>query len=327
MKRCLCALLTLFLTLSAFTGCSSKEAYKKDDSLQIVATIFPAYDWAKNVLGDNPANAELTMLINNGVDLHSYSPSVDDILTISNCDIFIYVGGESDTWVEDALKEAVNKDMKVINLLKVLGDGAREEELAEGMEGEEEEEDEDGGEEDAEYDEHVWLSLKNAKLFTESICDALVSTDSANADVYKKNAADYEKKLDDLDNEYAAAVSAADKDTLLFADRFPFRYMTEDYGLKYYAAFLGCSAETEASFETITFLAQKTDELSLKNILIIDGSDGNIAESVIAATSSHDQGMLTLDSMQSVTSKNVENGATFLSIMSSNLDVLKDALK
>ena len=324
MKRCLSALLALFLTLSAFTGCGSKEAYQKDDSLQIVSTIFPAYDWAKNVLGDNPANAELTMLINNGVDLHSYSPSVDDILTISNCDIFIYVGGESDTWVEDALKEAVNKDMKVINLLEVLGDGAREEELAEGMEGEEEEE---GGEEEAEYDEHVWLSLKNAKIFTESICDALVSSDAANADIYKKNAADYEKKLDELDNEYAAAVSSGDKDTLLFADRFPFRYMTEDYGLKYYAAFLGCSAETEASFETITFLAQKADALSLKNILIIDGSDENIAKSVIAATSSHDQRLLTLDSMQSVTSEDVENGATFLSIMASNLDVLKDALK
>ena len=278
-----------------------------------------------NVLGNNPAGAEVTLLLDNGVDLHSYQPTVDDIMKIANCDLFIYVGGESDGWVDDALSEAVNKDMVVINLLEELGDTVKEEEIVEGMQGEEEEEDEEE-EEGPEYDEHVWLSLKNAVRITESISHALQTIDPDNAVAYAENSAEYMRKLISLDDEYAEAVKNASGDTLLFGDRFPFRYMTDDYDLHYYAAFVGCSAESEASFETITFLSGKVDELGLKCVLTIEGKDRSIAETIVQNTESKDQKVLTLDSMQSVTSNDIAAGVTYLSVMNSNLEVLKEAL-
>lgn len=268
------------------------------------------------------------MLLDNGVDLHSYQSTAEDILKIATCDLFIYVGGESDTWVDSALQEAINKDMIVIDLLDELGSAVKEEELVEGMEGEEEEEEgEEEEEEGPEYDEHVWLSLKNSKVLCASIEAALEKIDSANASVYKSNCDDYCAKLDELDKEYAEAVAAAGKDTLLFADRFPFRYLTDDYGLKYYAAFVGCSAESEASFETVVFLANKVDELSLNRVLIIEGSDGRIAETVVSNTAAGDAGILTMNSLQSVTSKDVEAGVSYLGVMQQNLEVLKEALQ
>jgi zinc transport system substrate-binding protein len=293
--------------------------------LQIVATIFPAYDWVKNVLGDNPGGAELTLLLDKGVDLHSFQPSADDILKISKCDLFLYVGGESDGWVRDALQSAVNPDMAVIDLLEVLAGSVREEELAEGMQAEEEEAGED--EEEIEYDEHVWLSLRNAATVVECIAAELSALDPANAESYQSNAAAYLEKLDALDKEYRAAVADAPVSTLLFGDRFPFRYLTEDYGLSYYAAFVGCSAETEASFETITFLAGKVDELNLGAVLTIDGSDGRIAETIVQNTRTKDQKILTLDSMQATTGQDVRAGASYLSVMEGNLAVLKEALQ
>ncbi len=296
-----------------------------EKSLSIVTTIFPEYDWVKEILGDNPANAEVTMLLDNGVDLHSYQPTAKDILKVATCDLFIYVGGESDEWVEDALKEATNKDMVVVNLLDALGSDVKEEEVVEGMEAEEEEEAE--GEEEPEYDEHVWLSLQDTEKLCEHIKDALVNLDAANASVYEENTSAYNAKLDALDKSYKEAVSSASVNTLLFGDRFPFRYLVDDYNLKYYAAFVGCSAETEASFETITFLAGKVDELSLSSIMTIENNDHKIAETIRDNTAAKDQKILTLDSMQSTTSDDVKNGATYLGIMQSNLEVLKEALK
>ena len=269
---------------------------------------------------------DLTMLLDNGVDLHSYQPTADDIMKISDCDLFIYVGGESDAWVEDALKEAVNKDMKVINLLDVLGNSVKEEEVVEGMEAEEEEE-EDGADEEPEYDEHVWLSLRNAKVLCKAIADYLAEIDTENADTYQDNEKAYADKLDELDKKYRETLDSASQKTLLFGDRFPFRYMVDDYGLSYYAAFVGCSAETEASFETITFLAGKTDELGLKNIMTIEKSDQKIAKTIIRNTKGKNQGILTLDSMQSTTSDDVKKGATYFSIMENNLNVLQKALQ
>ncbi len=313
------------------------------DELKIVTTIFPEYDWVKTILGDNADAAELTLLLDNGVDLHSYQPTAEDIIKIKECDMFVYVGGESDEWVEDVLEDAVNPDMKVINLLEVLGDSVKAEEIVEGMEAEEEhehehedgEEHEDGdeehehedGEEEEEMDEHVWLSLRNAAVICDTIGTELGELDPANADVYKNNVAAYKEELTALDKEYAAAVEAGSKKTLLFGDRFPFRYLVDDYGLDYYAAFVGCSAESEASFETIVFLAGKVDELGLGAVMTIEGPNHDIAESVKNATSSKDQVILTLDSMQSTTSADIEAGTTYLSVMKSNLDVLKEAVK
>ncbi|MBR7090645.1 MAG: zinc ABC transporter substrate-binding protein [Lachnospiraceae bacterium] len=331
MKKIFAYLLVAVMMTWTLGGCSSSNgAAAGNDRLSIVVTIFPEYDWVMNVLGDNPAGAEVTLLLDNGVDLHSYQPTVDDIMKIANCDLFIYVGGESDEWVEDALSEAVNKDMIVIDLLEELGDSVKEEEIVEGMQEEDHEhhhdEDEDHHEEGPEYDEHVWLSLKNAAKLTESISAALQTIDPDNANVYAGNSAAYVGELLSLDAEYADAVKNASGDTILFGDRFPFRYMTDDYGIDYYAAFVGCSAESEASFETITFLSGKVDELGLNCVLTIEGKDRSIAETIVQNTASKAQKVLTLDSMQSVTSDDIANGVTYLSIMNSNLEVLKEAL-
>lgn len=293
--------------------------------IKVVTTIFPEYDWVKEIAGDEASNMDITMLLDNGVDLHSYQPAADDIMEISDCDLFIYVGGESDAWVEDALKEAVNENMKVINLLDVLGSSVKEEEVVEGMETEEEISEEAGGE--TEYDEHVWLSLRNAKILCKAIADELAEIDTENADIYQENEKAYADKLDALDEKYQEAVEAASQRTLLFGDRFPFRYMADDYGLSYYAAFVGCSAETEASFETITFLAGKTDELGLKNIMTIEKSDQKIAKTIIENTKEKNQGILTLDSMQSTTSDDVKKGTTYFSVMENNLNVLREVLQ
>ena len=305
--------------------CASCGSANDDGKMDIITTIFPEYDWVLNILGDKKDNANVKMLLDSGVDLHSYQPSPKDIVSISNCDLFIYVGGESDNWVGDVLKQAKNKNMATINLMDVLGDKKKEEELIEGMEGEEEEE--EGEEEEPEYDEHVWLSLKNAELFVNTIADSIAKLDVDNASYYKGNADTYVASLKDLDNRYTAAVASGTQKTLLFADRFPFRYLVDDYELKYYAAFIGCSAETEASFETIAFLAGKVDELGLKVILKIESSDGKIASTVKNNTKNKDQQILTMDSIQSATTKEYNAGRNYLSIMEKNLDVLKEAVK
>ncbi len=326
MKKILILLMALLLTSECLYGCTSQkiQSGENDGHIQIVTTIFPEYDWVKSILGDNKAEAEVTMLLNSGVDLHSFQPSAADILKISTCDMFVYVGGESDEWVDDVLKQATNKEMIIINLLEILGNAAKEEEIVEGMQ--ENEREEHDHEEEAEYDEHVWLSLKNAVLFVNTITEALTEIDSDHADSYKKNAQAYINELKKLDEQYQETVTKASFKTLLFGDRFPFRYMVDDYEINYYAAFVGCSAETEASFETVTFLAQKVDELSLPAVLTIEGTSHRIAETIIQNTAAKNQSILIMDSMQSTTNKDVKNGATYLSIMQKNLSVLKDAL-
>ena len=333
MKKIITLMLVAVLAVCALSGCGTSKSGEdtKDKKIKIVTTIFPEYDWVMQILGDKADKADVTMLLDKRVDLHSYQPSTADIAKISEADVFIYVGGESDEWVEDVLKEAKNKKLKVINLMDVMGDKAKEEEVKEGMQEEEEEhaeEAKDGKEEEeVEYDEHVWLSLKNAKIFTKKIADVLSEVDKDDAKTYQANYESYAKKLDDLDKKYADAVASAKNKTLVFGDRFPFRYLVNDYGLDYYAAFVGCSAESEASFETVTFLAKKIDELGLGNVLTIEGKNHKIAKTVVDNTKNKDQKVLTMDSMQSTTSKDVKDGATYLGIMEKNLEVLKEALK
>ena len=269
------ALVMLFTFM--FAGTSLAE----ENKISVVTTIFPIYDWLRETVGDK-GNVEITMLLDNGVDLHSYQPTAQDIMKVATCSVFVYVGGESDEWVEDALTEAVNPDMVVVNLVEVMGDDIKMEEIVEGMEHEhdEDEEDhdeahdeahdeehdenhdeahnEDHGEEEHEHeheeeeaDEHVWLSLRNAQKLVKVLAVALGEVDPANAETYAANGEAYVEKLAALDAEYAAVREAADFDTVLFGDRFPFRYLVDDYNLNYYAAFSGCSAESEASFETM----------------------------------------------------------------------------
>ena len=320
MKKITALLLALLMLAGVLAGCGKQNDTNKTDKLSIVTTIFPEYDWVKEVLGDKADSTEITMLLDNGVDLHSYQPTADDIIKLSDCDLFVYVGGESDGWVEDALKSAANKDRKVIHLLEILGDSVKEEETVEGMQ----EEEEDHGEK--EYDEHVWLSLKNAKTLVGAISKSLQELDPGNKDTYAANADAYGQKLSALDAEYRKAVSAGTYKTLLFGDRFPFRYLVDDYGLSYYAAFAGCSAESEASFETVSFLAGKVDEGKLPCVLTIEGKNHKIAETIVQNTAGKNQKILTMDSMQSTTSQDVARGTTYLSLMEQNLDVLKEAL-
>ena len=328
MKKITALLLALFMLVGALAGCGKQNDTNQTDKLSIVTTIFPEYDWVREILGEKADNAEITMLLDNGVDLHSYQPTADDIVKISDCDLFIYVGGESDEWVEDALRNAANRNMKVINLLEVLGDSVKTEEIVEGMQEEEHEhEDAEEHEHEEEADEHVWLSLKNAKMLVRVISKALQELDPNNKDIYAANADAYVKKLSALDAEYQAAVDAASNKTILFGDRFPFRYLVDDYGLRYYAAFVGCSAETEAGFETISFLAKRVDEWKLPCVLTIEGAQHKIAETIVRNTTAKNQRVLTMDSMQSTTSKDVKNGTTYLSVMEKNLSVLKEALR
>ena len=322
MKRFFALALCAALLTGLLAGCGGGVPEKNGDKLSIVATIFPEYDWVMQVLGEEAERAEVRLLTDGGVDMHSFQPTVDDIVTISGCDLFIYVGGESDAWVADALKDAVNKDMEVISLMDVLGSAVVEEELVEGMEC-----DEDGEEEEEpEYDEHVWLSLHNAAVICREIAARLEKLDAEKAAAYAANAEAYTAKLNELDKQYAEAAEAASGDAVLFGDRFPFRYLTDDYGLTYYAAFVGCSAETEASFETVVFLADKVDELGLPAVLTIETSDGRLAQTIVDNTKTKSAKILTMDSLQSATTAEIAAGKTYLSAMEKNLEVLKEAL-
>jgi len=320
------------------------------NKISIVCTTFPQYDWVKNILGEEAERFYVTLLLDNGVDMHSYQPAVKDIATAGSSDLFIYVGGESDTWVEDALKEAKNKDLKAINLMETLDNFVKEEEVVEGMQEErkslghsheksskEKQEQtqkeshensqeingqKEAADEEPEYDEHIWLSIRNAEIMVKNIEKAIEQLDSDNAKVYQNNAENYIKKLDTIDKQYANTIQNAKYKAILFGDR----YMADDYDLKYYAAFAGCSAETMAGFETVTFLAKKADELRLPVILTIENSDGRIAEAVKSNTTKKNQKILAMNSLQSVTKEQIADGITYLQVMQENLSVLSEAL-
>ncbi|EGC02920.1 metal ABC transporter solute-binding protein, Zn/Mn family [Ruminococcus albus] len=539
--------LILAMAAAGLAGCGTAEKANSSEkplsksggkegnkSFSVVCTIFPEYDWTKEILGEHADDAEITYLLDNGVDLHNYQPTADDILKISSCDLFVYVGGESDEWVENALAEANNEDMKVVELMDVLGDSAKVEELKEGMQEDEHEHDHDHSKEvstfeddevkdrslsdwagewqsayplvldgsldeawehksedgsmtaeeykdyytigyktdissvkidgdnitftyddgktvnsdyeytgyfiqnwstgtkaamyrfeavdkesgapvyiefndhmiepekaehfhlrmsnesydaivdpegnwptffdaaltpdevcdevighghsdededeeeheheeeheeehedehehhheegEEEYDEHVWLSVKNAKTICGAIEKELEAIDPDNAADYKANLESYTAKLDELDNSFKTLVDSASSKTLVFGDRFPFRYFVDDYGLDYYAAFIGCSAETEASFETIAFLADKVNELDCGTIFTLENSSKDIANSIISASGKSAE-IAELNSLQSISADDIANGTSYLSIMQKNYDVLAGVLK
>ena len=324
MKKAIAIILITVMTLCCFSACGG-NVNTDNGKLKIVCTIFPLYDWAKTILGDEAANADLTLLLDSGTDLHSFQPTAADILTVTGCDLFIYVGGESDKWVDDIFSTTESGAVK-LKMMETLGEAVVEEETVEGMAAEEEDEEEDHGIHEMEYDEHVWLSLKNADVLCSAIKEALIKVDPTHADTYTANCGNYRQELAVLEGEYTEAVNDAARKVVLFADRFPFRYMVDDYGLNYYAAFSGCSAETEASFETIKFLADKADELNLPVILVTETSDGSIAETVKSTSQSNDQQILVMNALQSVTADKLSSGISYLSAMRENLDVLKQAL-
>lgn len=307
------------------TSCAKvPESLAEDDRFHIVCTTFPQYDWVVNLTQGSEENVSVTLLMDKGGDLHNFQPSALDIARVSECDMFIYVGGESDGWVDDALKEAVNPDMRVINMMEVISEKLVEEEHVEGGSGHDAHGHEE--QEEIEYDEHVWLSVKNAAFIVEHIAAELAAMDQENAALYRSNSEQYNAALNALDIQYIEAVKNASCNTLLFADRFPFRYLVEDYGLDYYAAFNGCSAETEAGFGTVAFLINTLEELELGAVLVIDGSDDRLARVVIENTTAGQQQVLVLNSMQSVSQKDIRAGISYLNIMEENLKVLRQAL-
>lgn len=315
-------LIVFIMIFSCLTGCTTTKERKE---FVVVCTVFPVYDWMRNVVGEND-NVDIVLLLDDGLDLHNFQPTMDDMAVMSDCDVFIYVGGESDDWVDDVLTTVKNTKMTTVNLIEVLGDKAREEEEIEGAEDAHEHEHEHE-EEETGYDEHVWLSLKNAEIFVKKLADVMAVKDEKNAEKYQRNAAIYNESLSELDAEYEKAVGEASVKTLVFADRFPFLYLFKDYGLQYFAAFSGCSTETSASPETVAFLAGKLNELNLRYILQIEGQTHDIAISVRDASESKNQTITSLNSLQTITANDVKNGVTYLSVMQSNLETLKTVLK
>lgn len=319
--------------LYGFSACGQTATAQESQQLKVVTTIFPAYDWVRELAqGEQP---QLRLLLDDGVDLHSYQPTAQDMVDIANCDLFIYVGGQSEHWVDDVLEQTHNPDRVVVNLMEVLGDRVKEEEYVQGMEHthdheeEHDHEQEQGHEEEHEHedDEHIWLSLQNAEILCKEISSQLQKLDKDNQQQYQQNTDAYLEKLNQLDEQYRQVVQTATGNTLIFADRFPFRYLVDDYGLNYYAAFSGCSAETEASFETVSFLASKVQELQVPAVLTIEGSNQKIAKTVVENAKSEGEEILTMDSLQSIGNKKIQEGVTYLSVMEQNLTVLEQALQ
>ena len=317
MKKILFVLLALIVVLLSLSACRDTAA--DDATITIVTTTFPEYDWTRNILGEATEGVELILLTENGTDLHSFQPTVSDIATLSECDIFICTGGVSDAWVDDALASAPSKNRTVIKLMSLLSE---EQKLVEqsGHHNTQHHEHED------EYDEHVWLSVKNAKSFCRTIVEALCEKLPEHTDVYTRNCESYIAALDELDTAFAQSVAAAETKTVLFADRFPFSYLTNDYEITCYAAFPGCSSETEASFETVAFLAERVDTLTLPAVIVLENADLDLAETVIATTKAKTARIVTMNSLQSISKYDIENGATYLGIMKNNLAALCLAL-
>ena len=312
MKRKIFALFALVLFGLSLTACGGQP---EKEGISVVAAIFPEYDWARQIIGDC-TGVQLHFLVDDGVDPHSFQPSVADLVTVSECDLLIYGGGESDKWLEDVLAEPANKSIRSIALLPLLGEKAHTEEIVTGMQGSETEE---------EADEHVWLSIRNATLFCTAIAQALCEMDPGQAEHYQANLEAYLKKLSELDEAYRQTVQAASKDTIVVCDRFPYRYLTEDYNLHYYAAFPGCSAETGASFETVVFLADRVRELELDALLVTETGDQQLAKTVAENAGRGDMAILTLNSMQSVSAQQAAS-LDYLSVMEQNRLVLEQAL-
>ncbi|MBQ9370130.1 MAG: zinc ABC transporter substrate-binding protein [Clostridia bacterium] len=306
----------------AFAGCDASD----DGKLSVVVTVFSEYDWVMNVLGERANDVNVTMLLDSNIDLHSYNMTTEDKVRILESDVFIYVGGESDErWVPGVLKDVRNDSFKSLCLLDILGDAAKEEEIVDGMQVEEEEEEEEEGE--PEYDEHVWLSLRNAELFVRKIADTLAEVDPDHKDTYDANATAYIASLQALDGRYLAMRSASARDFILVADRFPFRYLAEDYEIGYAAAFLGCAADSEVTPETRKNLIDIANDRDIRVLLILESSNGNDARAIKDGTNRKDQEILVLDSLQSANAKEYKEGRTYLAVMEENLEVLRKALE
>ena len=338
MKRILPILFALILALSLFSGCgqtaqnNGNNVPDDEDKLSVVSTIFPGYDFIREIAG---GTVSLSMLLPPGSESHSFEPTPQDVIKIQNCDVFIYVGGESDTWVDGILDSMDTSGMIILSMMDLVD--VVEEETKEGMGDDEhdhdhedeheadhdDEHDEEHELEHAEYDEHVWTSPVNAMRITHAITDTLCSLDTENADTYRANSAIYIGKLEELDASFRDVVQSAARDTLIFGDRFPFRYFVDEYGLDYFAAFPGCSTETEASAKTVAFLMDKVSAESIPVVFHIEFSNEKMADTICESTGAR---KLLLHSCHNVTKADFESGVSYLELMAQNLKNLKEAL-
>lgn len=308
MKKILITILAV-LVVFEFSGCKVRKM-DTSDKVNIVCSIFPEYDWARNILGDDDDATTLTLLEKNGVDLHSYIPSSTDLSTVASCNLLVYTGGKSDTWITDILNNSSNTNQTVINLMEVLKDQLKKD-----------------GPDAADYDEHLWLSIKNAKVicnyFTETLCELLPDS----ADRYQSRLADYMKKLDAMDLSLQGVVQASQNKTLIICDRFPFRYLAEDYGIQYCAPFSNCAGQREPGAEAIDLLSETLVKLNSSAVIVLENSDKKIAKTVIGNAKKPNCDTLTMDSMQSVTLRQAFAGVTYISQMQKNLESIQKALK
>ncbi|MDR1412955.1 MAG: metal ABC transporter substrate-binding protein [Actinomycetes bacterium] len=321
------ALIAMLLLALVLTGCGQSESATNQSAtepggkkLSVVTTIFPPYDFTRQIVGDK---AEVTMLLPPASESHSFEPTPQDIIKIQNCDVFVYVGGESDQWVNEVLESMDTSHMKVITLMDCVE--VREEEIVEGMEEEEEEADETGGAEaeEVEYDEHVWTSPRNAMLITQKISDALCALDTENAGTYQSNTVAYLTKLKELDAAFTQVTAEASRKTIVFGDRFPFRYFTDAYGLDYFAAFPGCSTETEANAATVKFLIDKINAEKIPVVFHIELSNEKMADTIAEATGAK---VRLLHACHNISKEDFQAGRTYLDLMSGNVEALKEAL-
>jgi len=328
MKKIVVVSVALLILVLGITGCSPNTAAKNSDNpekISIVTTIFPVYDFARAIAGDQ---AELTMLVKPAAEVHSYDPSPADIIKIQEADVFIYIGGENDAWVSTILESMDTSNKSIIRLMDAVKPVV--EETVEGMEAEEEPvaaestptESEPVAAE-IEYDEHIWTSPKNAILMVNEIAAALAKVDAQNADTYANNAAEYTAQIQVVDDEIAGIVAASPNKLLVFGDRFPFRYFVDEFGLEYKAAFPGCSTDTEASAGTLAYLMNTIQEKNIKYVYYLELSNQNIARAISEQTGAQ---LLLLHSAHNVTKDDFETGVTYVSIMQQNAENLRKGL-
>jgi zinc transport system substrate-binding protein len=303
--------LILAAALCYMSGCEKQGAVTRNGKINVTATIFAPYDFVREIAGDR---VNLVMLLPPGSESHSFEPSPRDIITIQNSDLFIYVGGESDQWVNRILESMDTGGMQILALMDTVEPVP--EETVEGMEEEE-------GEEDAAYDEHVWTSPQNAILIARAIAGALGETDRENASFYRQNAGVFIKNLDELDREFQAVVDGAKRKTIVFGDRFPFRYFADAYGLSYYAAFPGCSTETEPAAATIAFLINKVKSEHIPVVFHIELSSERMADTICEASGAK---KLLFHACHNISKKDFDKGLGYLYLMKRNADHLREAL-
>lgn len=312
MRRKLFAfILAMALILVTFSGCAQSNAYD-NGKINIVSTIFPQYDFAREITGDK---ANLKMLIPPAGEAHTYEPTPQDIISIENSDVFLYIGGESDEWVDNILDSVDKSKTRVVKLIDYVD--TKEEEDVEGMQSHENEE------EEPETDEHIWTSPKNAINMVNAISNAVCSADEKNAKEYKSNTESYIKELEQIDSEFENIVDNARRKEFIFGDRFPLLYFAKEYGIKYYAAFPGCSSETEPSASTLAFLCDKMREDNIPYVLKIELSSSAVANTIASEVNAE---VKTFYSCHNLTKEQFDNRESYLSMMKENIKTLKTVL-